>query len=78
MVGVAAGESKDPKKTIPLRLNKSSGVFYCFISCVFSSLVHLIAYDDPRLFKQPHKVKILRSLHLPYCMKKQALPLLQV
>jgi lysine-specific permease len=40
MVGVAAGESKDPKKTIPLQLNRFSGEFYYSISCVFSSSVH--------------------------------------
>jgi amino acid permease len=51
MVGVAAGESKDPK-TIPLAIKQIFWRFYCFISCVFSSLVHWSAMMIHACYKQ--------------------------
>lgn len=76
MVGVAAGESKDPKKTIPLAIKQIFGEFYFSIFCVFSSLVHWSA-TIILCYCMPQKVKILHFLHLLFSMKKQDSHLLQ-
>lgn len=51
MVGVAAGESKDPKKTIPLAIKQIFWrILLFYIVCIFI-IGTLIAYDDPRLLQ---------------------------
>ena len=51
MVGVAAGESKDPKKTIPVAIKQIFWRIQLFyIVCIFI-IGTLIAYNDPRLLQ---------------------------
>ena len=51
MVGVAAGESKDPKKTIPIAIKQIFWrILLFYIVCIFI-IGTLIAYDDPRLMQ---------------------------
>ena len=51
MVGVAAGESKDPKKTIPIAIKQIFWrILLLYIVCIFI-IGTLIAYDDPRLLQ---------------------------
>ena len=51
MVGVAAGESKDPKKTIPIAIKQIFWrILLFYIVCIFI-IGTLIAYDDPRLLQ---------------------------
>ncbi|EXH86381.1 lysine-specific permease [Acinetobacter baumannii 25307_8] len=51
MVGVAAGESKDPKKTIPLAIKQIFWrILLFYILCIFI-IGTLIAYDDPNLLQ---------------------------
>ena len=51
MVGVAAGESKDPKKTIPVAIKQIFWrILLFYIVCIFI-IGTLVAYDDPRLLQ---------------------------
>ena len=51
MVGVAAGESKDPKKTIPVAIKQIFWrILLFYVVCIFI-IGTLIAYDDPRLLQ---------------------------
>lgn len=51
MVGVAAGESKDPKKTIPIAIKQIFWrILLFYIVCIFI-IGTLIAYNDPRLLQ---------------------------
>ncbi|MBE9400638.1 amino acid permease [Acinetobacter albensis] len=51
MVGVAAGESKDPKKTIPIAIKQIFWrILLFYIVCIFI-IGTLVAYDDPRLLQ---------------------------
>lgn len=51
MVGVAAGESKDPKKTIPLAIKQIFWrILLFYVVCIFI-IGTLVAYDDPRLLQ---------------------------
>ena len=51
MVGVAAGESKDPKKTIPVAIKQIFWrIMLFYIVCIFI-IGTLIAYNDPRLLQ---------------------------
>ncbi|MFV5503197.1 MULTISPECIES: amino acid permease [unclassified Acinetobacter] len=51
MVGVAAGESKDPKKTIPVAIKQIFWrILLFYIVCIFV-IGTLIAYNDPRLLQ---------------------------
>jgi lysine-specific permease len=51
MVGVAAGESKDPKKTIPVAIKQIFWrILLFYIVCIFI-IGTLIAYNDPRLLQ---------------------------
>lgn len=51
MVGVAAGESKDPQKTIPIAIKQIFWrILLFYIVCIFI-IGTLIAYDDPRLLQ---------------------------
>lgn len=51
MVGVAAGESKDPQKTIPIAIKQIFWrILLFYIMCIFI-IGTLIAYDDPRLLQ---------------------------
>ncbi|RKG30573.1 amino acid permease [Acinetobacter tianfuensis] len=51
MVGVAAGESKDPEKTIPIAIKQIFWrILLFYIVCIFI-IGTLIAYDDPRLLQ---------------------------
>ena len=51
MVGVAAGESKNPKKTIPIAIKQIFWrILLFYIVCIFI-IGTLIAYDDPRLLQ---------------------------
>ncbi|EXT45731.1 amino acid permease family protein [Acinetobacter sp. 25977_1] len=51
MVGVAAGESKDPKKTIPLAIKQIFWrILLFYVLCIFI-IGTLIAYDDPNLLQ---------------------------
>lgn len=51
MVGVAAGESKDPQKTIPVAIKQIFWrILLFYIVCIFI-IGTLIAYDDPRLLQ---------------------------
>ncbi len=51
MVGVAAGESKNPKKTIPIAIKRIFWrILLFYIVCIFI-IGTLIAYDDPRLLQ---------------------------
>ena len=51
MVGVAAGESKDPKKTIPIAIKQIFWrILLFYVVCIFI-IGTLIAYDDPRLLQ---------------------------
>ncbi|ANF82413.1 lysine transporter [Acinetobacter sp. NCu2D-2] len=51
MVGVAAGESKDPQKTIPVAIKQIFWrILLFYIVCIFI-IGTLISYDDPRLLQ---------------------------
>ena len=51
MVGVAAGESKNPKKTIPVAIKQIFWrILLFYIVCIFI-IGTLVAYDDPRLLQ---------------------------
>ncbi|MFT4020770.1 MAG: amino acid permease [Acinetobacter sp.] len=51
MVGVAAGESKDPKRTIPLAIKQIFWrILLFYVVCIFI-IGTLISYDDPRLIQ---------------------------
>ena len=51
MVGVAAGESKDPKKTIPVAIKQIFWrILLFYVVCIFM-IGTLVAYDDPRLLQ---------------------------
>ena len=51
MVGVAAGESKDPQKTIPIAIKQIFWrILLFYIVCIFI-IGTLIAYNDPRLLQ---------------------------
>ena len=51
MVGVAAGESKDPKKTIPVAIKQIFWrILLFYIVCIFI-IGTLITYNDPRLLQ---------------------------
>ena len=51
MVGVAAGESKDPQKTIPIAIKQIFWrILLFYVVCIFI-IGTLIAYDDPRLLQ---------------------------
>ncbi|MHA3082289.1 amino acid permease [Acinetobacter sp. ANC 5383] len=51
MVGVAAGESKDPHKTIPLAIKQIFWrILLFYIVCIFI-IGTLVSYDDPRLIQ---------------------------
>ncbi len=51
MVGVAAGESKDPKKTIPIAIKQIFWrILLFYVVCIFI-IGTLISYDDPRLLQ---------------------------
>ncbi|EXB87609.1 amino acid permease [Acinetobacter sp. 272263] len=51
MVGVAAGESKDPKRTIPLAIKQIFWrILLFYIVCIFI-IGTLVSYDDPRLLQ---------------------------
>jgi lysine-specific permease len=51
MVGVAAGESKDPKKTIPIAIKQIFWrILLFYVVCIFI-IGTLVAYDDPRLLQ---------------------------
>jgi len=51
MVGVAAGESKDPKRTIPVAIKQIFWrILLFYIVCIFI-IGTLIAYNDPRLLQ---------------------------
>ncbi len=51
MVGVAAGESKDPKKTIPIAIKQIFWrILLFYILCIFI-IGTLISYNDPRLLQ---------------------------
>ncbi len=51
MVGVAAGESKDPKKTMPLAIKQIFWrILLFYVLCIFI-IGTLIAYDDPNLLQ---------------------------
>ncbi|MEB3767981.1 amino acid permease [Acinetobacter sp. MD2] len=51
MVGVAAGESKDPKKTIPLAIKQIFWrILLFYIVCIFI-IGTLVSYDDPHLIQ---------------------------
>lgn len=51
MVGVAAGESKDPKKTIPVAIKQIFWrILLFYVVCIFI-IGTLVAYDDPRLLQ---------------------------
>lgn len=51
MVGVAAGESKDPKKTIPVAIKQIFWrILLFYVVCIFI-IGTLISYDDPRLLQ---------------------------
>ncbi len=51
MVGVAAGESKDPKKTIPIAIKQIFWrILLFYIVCIFI-IGTLVPYDDPNLLR---------------------------
>ncbi|QIO08056.1 amino acid permease [Acinetobacter lanii] len=51
MVGVAAGESKDPKKTIPIAIKQIFWrILLFYVVCIFI-IGTLVAYNDPRLLQ---------------------------
>lgn len=51
MVGVAAGESKDPQKTIPVAIKQIFWrILLFYVVCIFI-IGTLVAYDDPRLLQ---------------------------
>ncbi|WP_180138850.1 amino acid permease [Acinetobacter sp. YH12043] len=51
MVGVAAGESKDPRKTIPVAIKQIFWrILLFYIVCIFI-IGTLVAYNDPRLLQ---------------------------
>ncbi len=51
MVGVAAGESKDPKKTIPIAIKQIFWrILLFYVVCIFI-IGTLVSYDDPRLLQ---------------------------
>lgn len=61
MVGVAAGESKDPKKTIPIAIKQIFWrILLFYIVCIFI-IGTLISYDDPRLLQAASSENIALS-----------------
>jgi lysine-specific permease len=61
MVGVAAGESKEPKKTIPIAIKQIFWrILLFYIVCIFI-IGTLIAYDDPRLLQAASSENIALS-----------------
>lgn len=61
MVGVAAGESKDPKKTIPLAIKQIFWrILLFYILCIFI-IGTLISYDDPLLMQAKQTENIALS-----------------
>ncbi len=51
MVGVAAGESKDPQKTIPIAIKQIFWrILLFYVVCIFI-IGTLISYDDPLLLQ---------------------------
>ncbi|WP_420001420.1 amino acid permease [Acinetobacter sp. LF10] len=61
MVGVAAGESKDPKKTIPLAIKQIFWrILLFYILCIFI-IGTLVSYDDPLLLKAAQSEDIALS-----------------
>ena len=61
MVGVAAGESKDPEKTIPIAIKQIFWrILLFYIVCIFI-IGTLIAYDDPRLLQAASSENIALS-----------------
>lgn len=61
MVGVAAGESKDPKKTIPIAIKQIFWrILLFYIVCIFI-IGTLIAYNDPRLLQAASEENIALS-----------------
>jgi lysine-specific permease len=61
MVGVAAGESKDPKKTIPIAIKQIFWrILLFYVVCIFI-IGTLIAYDDPRLLQAASSENIALS-----------------
>ncbi len=61
MVGVAAGESKDPKKTIPVAIKQIFWrILLFYIVCIFI-IGTLIAYNDPRLLQAAASVNFALS-----------------
>lgn len=72
MVGVAAGESKDPQKPFQSQSSRSSGESCCSISCVFSLSVHWLLIMIHVYYRQLQQ-KTLPFLHSLYCMRKQVL-----
>lgn len=77
MVGVAAGESKDPKKTIPIAIKQIFWrILLFYILCIFI-IGTLISYDNPLLLHAAESKDIALS-PFTYCMKKQVLLLRRV
>ena len=61
MVGVAAGESKDPKRTIPLAIKQIFWrILLFYVVCIFI-IGTLVSYDDPRLLQAAHSSDIALS-----------------
>lgn len=61
MVGVAAGESKDPKKTIPVAIKQIFWrILLFYVVCIFI-IGTLVAYDDPRLLQAASSENIALS-----------------
>ncbi|MGE8540209.1 amino acid permease [Acinetobacter sp. ANC 3813] len=61
MVGVAAGESKDPQKTIPIAIKQIFWrILLFYVVCIFI-IGTLIAYDDPRLLQAASSENITLS-----------------
>lgn len=61
MVGVAAGESKDPKKTIPIAIKQIFWrILLFYIVCIFI-IGTLIAYNDPLLLRAAETENIALS-----------------
>ncbi len=61
MVGVAAGESKDPQKTIPIAIKQIFWrILLFYVVCIFI-IGTLIAYDDPRLLQAASSENIALS-----------------
>lgn len=66
---MAAGESKDPKKTIPLAIKQIFWrILLFYVLCIFI-IGTLIAYDDPNLLQAATTENVALS-PLPCFMKK--------